>query len=216
MTWVKICGITNREDAAAAVEAGADALGFVFYNKSPRNVEIETVREIVGALPEHVEKVGVLVDADSERIRQVIAETGLTAVQLHGKRAVGSAVQSARVPKVIPVLGGNSLKGEVLLTLPAYQGIFALLLDAQTNGVVGGSGATFDWEASREMVQMISLQIPVIVAGGLTSSNVSEAIKLFHPFGVDVSSGVEARPGKKDPAKIRAFVQAVRHANQNS
>lgn len=224
MTWIKICGITNLEDALTAVEAGADALGFVFYDQSPRRVEVTTVREIVSELPERIEKVGVFVGADCDYVCGVVSETRLTAVQLQGKSAIESVWKDTRptvacvgVSKVIAAMPGDSLKdGDVLIHQRPHEGIFALLLDAQTNGVIGGTGITFDWEATRGIVQTISLLVPVIVAGGLTSLNVGGAIKLFQPFGVDVSSGVEARPGKKDPARIRAFVQAVRRADKNS
>jgi phosphoribosylanthranilate isomerase len=117
------------------------------------------------------------------------------------------------VKKVIPVVAGDSLKKHgVAISEEARDKVFALLFDAQSNGSMGGTGTTFDWRGTRAMVQVISLQVPVIVAGGLHAGNVAEAIRLLQPFGVDVSSGVEARPGKKDPAKVRAFIQAVRGA----
>ena len=222
MTWIKICGITNLEDALFAVEAGADALGFVFYENSPRKTNIEDTRAIIRDLPERVEKVGVFVEEDAERIRQIVLETGLTAVQLHGARALESvwndvrpAIESVGTSKLIPAIPGDSLKDRgVLINERAHESIFALLFDAQSNGTFGGTGTTFDWPGTRGMVQVISLRIPVIVAGGMTSLNVEKAIRLLQPFGVDVSSGVEAQPGKKDPEKIRAFVGSVRSADR--
>jgi len=222
MTWVKICGTTNLEDALVAVEAGADAVGFVFYEKSPRNISVEAAREIVKELPEGVEKVGVFVDADCERIRAVVLDVGLTAVQLHGKRALDGVWEDTRpaaecvgVSKVIPMIPGNALKGGgIMISERVHEKTFAILIDAQVNGASGGMGTTFDWEATHEMVQALSLSMPVIVAGGLTGSNVGEAMSLFHPFGVDVVSGVEATPGKKDPEKVRAFVKAVREIDR--
>jgi phosphoribosylanthranilate isomerase len=222
MTWIKICGITNREDALLAVEAGADALGFVFYEKSPRKVEVDTARDIIRELPDRIEKVGVFVDDDAEHIREVVAKTGLTTVQLHGKQALDAVwadrrpvEQSVGVSKLIPVIPGDSLKSRgVLISERAHDNIFAVLFDSQLNGEMGGTGTTFDWQGTRAMVQVISLKLPVIVAGGLHSQNVREAIRLLQPFGVDVSSGVEARPGKKDPEKIGAFIQAVRSAEK--
>jgi len=222
MTWIKICGITNLEDALFAVEAGADALGFVFYENSPRKTNIEDTRAIIRDLPERVEKVGVFVEEDAERIRQIVLETGLTAVQLHGSRALESvwndvrpAIESVGTSKLIPAIPGDSLKDRgVLINERAHESIFALLFDAQSNGTFGGTGTTFDWPGTRGMVQVISLRIPVIVAGGMTSLNVEKAIRLLQPFGVDVSSGVEAQPGKKDPEKIRAFVGSVRSADR--
>ncbi|HST09887.1 MAG TPA: phosphoribosylanthranilate isomerase [Terriglobales bacterium] len=222
MTWVKICGITNLEDALTAVEAGADAVGFVFYEKSPRKADVDGAREIIRELPKHIEKVGVFVDDEPEQIRETALKTGLTAVQLHGRRALDRVWNDTRpaqeivgVAKLIPVIPGNSLKnGGVMISERVHDNVFALLFDSQLNGDMGGTGTTFDWRGTRAMVQVISLKLPVIVAGGLTPVNVSEAIRLLQPFGVDVSSGVEARPGKKDPAKVGAFIQAVRSANK--
>ena len=224
MTWVKICVITNLEDALHAVEAGADALGFVFYEKSPRKAEVGTAREIIRELPDDIEKVGVFVDHEPEQVREIVLQTGLTTVQLHGKRLLervwGEKLpveQSLGVRKMIPVIPGDSLKDRgVLISEGAHDKVFALLFDSQSNGNMGGTGTTFDWRGTRAMVQVISLKIPVIVAGGLTALNVAEAIRLLQPFGVDVSSGVEARPGKKDPAKVNAFIQAVRGTNRTA
>jgi len=224
MTWLKICGITNLEDAHIAVEAGANALGFVFYEKSPRKAKVEDARSIIRELPEEIEKVGVFVDDDAERVREVVLEAGLTAVQLHGQRVLDSVWNDSRpaeecvgVSKLIPVIPGDSLKERgVMISERAHDNIFALLFDSRSNGEVGGTGTTFDWHGTRAMVQVISFKLPVIVAGGLTSRNVGTAIRLLQPFGVDVSSGVEARPGKKDPAKIRAFVEAVGEAKKSA
>jgi phosphoribosylanthranilate isomerase len=222
MTWVKICGITNPEDALLAAEAGADALGFVFYRKSPRKVEVETVREIVAKVPEGIEKVGVFVDEELDRVRTMALEAGLTAVQLQGKGSIEGVLNSPRpvrerlgVAKVILAVAGDSLKnGGVLISQEAREKVFAVLFDSQANGVVGGTGTAFDWQGTRGMIQVISLKLPVIVAGGLNPGNVAQALRLLQPFGVDVSSGVEARPGKKDPEKVRAFVQTVRSAEK--
>jgi phosphoribosylanthranilate isomerase len=220
MTWVKICGMTNLEDALVAVGAGADAVGFVFYEKSPRKIGVEAAREIVEKLPERVEKVGVFVDLESEQIREIVLAVGLTAVQLHGKRSAESVCKDLTSPadrvgvsKVILMVHGDALKEDILVLI---SNVFAILLDSRSNGATGGTGMTFDWEATRTAVQSMSLMVPVIVAGGLTSWNVSEAMRLFQPFGVDVASGVEARPGKKDPEKVRAFVKAVRDVDRKT
>jgi len=222
MTWVKICGMTNLEDALVAVDAGADAVGFVFYERSPRCVSVETVREIVGKLPESVEKVGVFVDADANTIFEHVSRTALTAVQLHGKGSSESvlsdrrpAMESVGAQKLIAMVPGDSLKdGGFFMGTAMRERTFAVLLDSFSNGITGGTGTTFDWELTRCMVQALGLIVPVIVAGGLTPANVSVAMKTLHPFGVDVVSGVESRPGKKDPEKVRAFVRAVREMDQ--
>jgi phosphoribosylanthranilate isomerase len=218
MTWVKICGMTNLEDALVAVDAGADAVGFVFHDKSPRCVTVEKAREIVAKLPAGVEKVGVFVDADCEQMREIVVNSALTAVQLHGKSSLESVLTDSRpanecvgVSKVILMIPGNALQdGGIMISRPARDKAFALLIDSAADGVNGGSGKTFDWSATRGMVQGLSLSIPVIVAGGLNPLNVGEAMRMLQPFGVDVVSGVEASPGKKDPEKVRAFVKAVR------
>ena len=222
MTWVKICGTTNLEDALVAVEAGADAVGFVFHEKSPRYVSAETVREIVGKLPQSVEKVGVFVDADSKTILDHVSRTGLTAVQLHGKRSSESvlsdprpAIESVGAQKLITMVPGDSLKdGGFFMGTAMRERTFAVLLDSVFNGNTGGTGTTFDWEQTRGMVHAVGLDVHVIVAGGLTPANLGVAMKTLHPFGVDVVSGVELRPGKKDPEKVRAFVRAVREMDR--
>jgi phosphoribosylanthranilate isomerase len=219
MTWIKICGTTNLEDAKLAVDAGADALGFVFYDKSPRKVDPETVREIVAKLPATVEKVGVFVHDSFKRIRGIMESTGLTAVQLHSRNW-------NRIEDLIGI-NGNPSGPKLIMALPAdelvqsnvlIQGynLHAMMLDSGSDQTPGGTGKTFDWRKAQSVIQQLSLTVPVIVAGGLTTLNVSEAVKLFQPYGVDVASGVEARPGKKDPEKLRAFIQAVRAAEKNN
>jgi len=220
MTWVKICGITNLEDALAAVDAGADALGFVFYEKSPRKVEAEAVRDIVAKLPIQVEKVGVFVNESAERIDQSVRQAGLTAVQLCGKESAANYLRELqnmdRRPKVISVVSGEELAAAnlFLVSNELENASYALLVDSTSAAQPGGTGKPFDWKKAQGMVEMLGLRIPTIVAGGLTPANVGEAIALFHPWGVDVASGVEAKPGKKDPEKVRAFVAAVHRAER--
>jgi phosphoribosylanthranilate isomerase len=225
MTWVKICGMTNLEDALVAVEAGADAVGFVFYEKSPRRISVEAAREIVEKLPVGVEKVGVFVDLESEQIREIVLAVGLSAVQLHGRKSMRNvlwedlrpASECVGASKLIPMVYGDALKdGGFLISDHVRDQIFAILLDSRAGETAGGTGTTFDWAAVRDMVQAVSLTVPVIVAGGLTPANVPEAMRLFQPFGLDVASGVEARPGKKDPEKVRAFVKAVRDVDRKT
>jgi phosphoribosylanthranilate isomerase len=224
MTWVKICGMTNLEDTLTAVEAGADAVGFVFYEKSPRKISVEAAREIVRQLPEGVEKVGVFVDLESEQIREIVLAVGLSAVQLHGDKSMNClwedprpSAQSVGASRLIPMIYAETLRDSgFLINQDVRDQIFAILLDSRSDGTPGGTGATFDWESTRDIVQAMSLVVPVIVAGGLTPANVPEAMRLFQPFGLDVVSGVEASPGKKDPQKVRAFVKAVRDADRKA
>jgi phosphoribosylanthranilate isomerase len=217
MTWIKICGITNLEDARTAVEAGADALGFVFADQSPRRVDARTARDIVAHLPGNLEKVGVFVGPSPEAVRAVAREARLTAVQIHSTVVTSRIFEDLEnvedrfgVAKLIAVIPGNVLaQSGLVLSERAKQTIHAIMVDSGSWGT-GGTGKTFDWKEAQAMVRHISLTLPVIIAGGLNPENVGEAIEIFRPYGVDVSSGVEARPGKKDPNKIRAFVQAVR------
>jgi len=219
MTWVKICGITNLEDAQTAVEAGADALGFVFYEKSPRYVEPKVAREIVAQLPPSLEKVGVFVNQFEDSIWASAADIGLTAVQLHGDNEDPHVADltATRLPRLKVFVG-------ISMQRPAPEGwamtwhpdrVYALLADSGDSSNHGGTGKVFDWQAARAIIEEMARVTRIVVAGGLTPTNVGEAIHILKPWGVDVSSGVEARPGKKDPEKVRAFVTAVREAEKN-
>jgi phosphoribosylanthranilate isomerase len=221
MTWIKICGTTNLEDAQLAAEAGADALGFVFYEKSPRCIDPATVRGIVRELPEGVEKVGVFVDEPADRIAEIVEQARLTGVQItltessprdaHDFRAIRECV-----PKLIVAYPANRLAEDdsFFITEDAKELVYAVLFDSASGAKPGGTGKTFDWQKTLTQVQAVSFIVPVIVAGGLNAGNVAEAMSLFRPFGVDVASGVEAQPGKKDAQKVRAFVAAVRDVDE--
>jgi phosphoribosylanthranilate isomerase len=208
MVWVKICGTTNLEDAQAAVDAGADALGFVFA-QSPRRVEPAVAGQIAQSLPERVEKVGVFVNETAERIGEIAREAGLTAVQLHGDESPEFAHQMAsgglRVFKAIPVRGGFAAP---MIAFAEKGGVNGILLDTAA-ARRGGTGQSFDWHAVAEHMPELGA-IRVIVAGGLTPLNVARAIRVLRPWGVDVVSGVEREPGKKDHEKVRAFVKAAK------
>jgi len=233
MTWIKICGITNLEDAMVAAEAGADALGFVFYEKSPRKVESAQVREIVSALPERLEKVGVFVRKPTDEMEMVAEEAGLTAWQSHVdlKRTTLQKLSQTGGFFVLPEKKMTSarkiyvsLPAEFLLDGDGYRGLgwpkgtdtmlSALFIDSGSGLVPGGTGKTFDWRQLEPAIQPLSMNFNVVVAGGLNPENVDKAMEVLHPWGVDVSSGVEAKPGKKDPDKVRAFVKAVREADK--
>ena len=242
MTWVKICGMTNLEDALVAVDAGADAVGFVFYEKSPRYVTVEKARAIVEKLPESLEKVGVFVEADEDPIN-VLIQTGLTGTQCYFS-AAGVAGSNARTKAI----GGDCLPSHFrsLIAFPmsffgedvseverALRGfaesrkkmpegvsipegvLDTFLMDSGNLSQPGGTGRTFDWQKACGLADgMRKNGLKLVVAGGLTPENVGEAISVLRPWGVDVVSGVEASPGKKNPEKVRAFVKAVREMDR--
>ena len=202
MVKIKICGITNLKDALLAAELGADALGFIFYPKSPRKVAPETARSIIAQLPPFVAAVGVFVDEEAAVVRDLAARVHLDWVQLHGQES----------PEYCRDLGRKVIKGfriqdeDSLCLLADYQGAAqALLLDTYKKGQVGGTGEIFDWHLARQAKKFG----PIILAGGLNPDNVAQAIEVARPDAVDTASGTEAAPGKKDPAKLRAFFEAV-------
>jgi phosphoribosylanthranilate isomerase len=202
MIRIKICGITNLEDALLAAELGADALGFIFYVKSPRKVAPETAREIIAQLPPFVASVGVFVDEAAAAVQELAASVGLDWVQLHGQESPEYCRNLGR-----KVIKGFRIKDEDSLRLLAdYQGAAqALLLDTYKKGQVGGTGEIFDWHLARKA----KIYGHIILAGGLTSENVAQAIATALPAAVDAASGTEAAPGKKDPGKLRAFFEAA-------
>jgi phosphoribosylanthranilate isomerase len=220
MTWVKICGMTNLEDALVAVEAGADAVGFVFYEKSPRCVTVETAREIVAKLPERVEKVGVFVNEAEDTLCDIADRAGLTAIQMHGDDEDPHVADL-----VVKRMPGVSVMAAVSMHHPAPQGwammwhpdsVRAFLIDSGNSSKPGGTGSAFDWIAAVPVVDEIKRLFKVVAAGGLTPQNVGKAIGILKPWGVDVVSGVEERPGKKDAEKVRAFVRAVREMDRRA
>jgi phosphoribosylanthranilate isomerase len=220
MTWIKICGTTNLDDALTAVDAGADALGFVFYEKSPRKINPESAREIVKNLPSKIEKVGVFVNESVETILDTAAQTGLTAAQLHGfesrKPEFVRELRIGRDLKIFLVLPATEISKGFEWSKNADSGVSGAFFDSGTPQLPGGTGRVFDWKAAASGIQAICEKLNVIVAGGLNSTNVADAIRILKPWGVDVASGVEARPGKKDPEKVRAFIDAVRQTEKKN
>jgi phosphoribosylanthranilate isomerase len=201
-TKVKICGITNLADAQIAVDAGADALGFIFYAQSPRFVSIETATEISKQLPPFIMRVGVFVNADADFIMRAISEAGLTMLQFHGDEPPEFCAQFGLMSmKAFRIRDAESLK-----EIPNYK-TDAYLLDAFSSTTLGGSGEKFNWDLAIEAQKFGK---PIFLAGGLTPENVAEAVKKVQPFGVDVSSGAESAPGKKNHAKVKAFIQAAK------
>jgi phosphoribosylanthranilate isomerase len=203
MVKVKIEGITSARDAEMAVVAGADILGFVFYPPSPRAVDIPTARDIVRDLPPFISTIGVFVDEPLEYVKKVRDDVDLHAVQLHGNEA----------PDMVRALGPRTVKA--FRVGPGFSpsaivryGVSTFLLDAYRKGTPGGTGETFDWGLAVECRSLGRL----ILAGGLNPENVAEAIAKVHPFAVDVASGVESEPGKKDPARVRDFIHTAKEA----
>lgn len=204
-TKVKICGITSAEDAAVAVEAGADALGFVFYRKSPRYIEPSLARQIIRSLPPLVTAVGVFVDEEQQVVRNLMDDCGLSLAQLHGHELAAYCQELGR-----PVLKALRVKDRSsFLALAEFQGragVRGFVLDAFSDQAYGGTGQVIDWQLAAEVARAAN----ILLAGGLTPDNVEKAIQAVQPYGVDVSSGVEREPGKKDHEKVRAFIRAVR------
>ena len=202
-TKIKICGITNLPDARLAVELGADALGFIFYPKSPRYIPVTKAANICNALPPFVIKVGVFVDELEFEIEKALSECLLNALQFHGEEPPGFCQKfAAKSIKAIRVRDESSLRAA------AEYDVDALLLDTYTDSERGGTGQTFDWSLAVKAKE--TLAPPIILSGGLTTANVQEAIRKVHPYAVDVSSGVEREPGKKDPEKLRRFIELVK------
>ena len=205
-TRVKICGITREQDALAAVEFGADALGFVFYEPSPRHISIPRAAEIAQALPPFVSTVALFVNADPDTIAEVVDVVGVDLLQFHGQECPEYCARHRR-----PWIRAVRVQPET--DLLAVRAEFAsgrgLLLDAYRPGVPGGTGETFDWD--RIPPQMAP---GIVLAGGLNPDNVGDAVRSVRPYAVDVSGGVEAAKGIKDSAKIKAFIEEVRSAEQ--
>jgi phosphoribosylanthranilate isomerase len=198
---VKICGVTRFEDAALAVSLGASAIGFIFWPQSPRYVAPARVRTIIADLPPFVSTVGVFVNESPERVAEVVREAGVTVVQLHGQEDV---IDYEGLPwpliKAVVVRGG--VRPPELMEIPVR---IPVLLDAFDPARPGGTGRSIDWQVAAS----VAVERPVILSGGLRADNVADAIEAVAPMAVDVSSGVEREPGIKDPAKLRAFFEAL-------
>ena len=201
MVKIKICGFTDAENAQQAALTGIDAIGLNFYAKSPRHVNIDSAREIVAALPPFVNKVGLFVNANPSLIDEVLCEVALDTLQFHGDESPSDCAQYE-----MPFIKAIRVSPEVDLikTANEYSQAGALLLDTYQSDFYGGSGKSFDWSLAK-----IELDLPIILAGGLTPDNVSAAIDIAQPYAVDVSSGVESAKGLKDIDKIRAFISNV-------
>ena len=198
---VKVCGITTLADALHAVAMGADALGFVFYPGSPRYITSASARQIIAKLPPFVSIVGLFVNANSDVIINTIAECGLDVVQLHGDELPEQCCYGG-----VKVIKAVRVKDETCLAGIEKYPVAALLLDAWSADAYGGTGQLGRWDLAAQVAN----QTPVILAGGLNSGNVAQAIEIVKPYAVDVSSGVESAPGCKDPALIKSFIYTVK------
>ena len=200
---IKICGITTVADALAAVQCGADAIGFIFVQSSPRYIPPEMAAEIVGALPQAVLPVGVFVDASRRTITEAVASAGIRALQLHGDEPPESTSGFG-----LPVFKAHRVSASFVIEHLDRYNVEAHLLDACVEGSRGGTGRTFDWDVAVNARQAHR----IILSGGLNPENVEMAIRYVSPFAVDVSSGVEAQPGVKDHVKLRRFIETARSA----
>jgi len=219
-TWVKICGNTTLEDAQLAVELGADALGFIFA-ESKRRITPAQAAKIISNLPQHVESVGVVYSRDADEIVAIVQEAGLTAVQLHGgmdlalvdrlRERLGDKVDLIQTLHwIVGTDSSEKLRSE-LREITAAGTMDRVLIDSRVGAAGGGTGVSFDWDAARSLFAEASAKdLRVIVAGGLRPENVAEAIYQLRPWGVDVSSGVEASPGCKAAEKLSAFLRAAK------
>lgn len=205
-TKIKICGITNTEDALLAIECGADDLGFNFYEKSPRYVSPENARAIIAELPVSVMKIGVFVNETVERICDIATITSLDAVQLHGDED-NRFIDAVHTMSGLPVIKAIKITTDFDLNDAKYSPAEAILLDKYSAKEYGGTGEAFDWNEVKQVSEVVER---VYLAGGLTPENVGEAIRIVRPYAVDVCSRIESEPGKKDPERLRRFIAAVK------
>jgi phosphoribosylanthranilate isomerase len=211
-TWIKICGTTSLEDALSSIAAGADALGFIFA-PSKRRVSPEQAQEIIGRLPREVERIGVFMDSGAAEIGRIAGEVELTGIQMHGEESPAEVYawlpegRRDRMRRIKTALVQQNFDRSLENISGPHDRVDAWLLDSGA-----GSGKTFDWHTVR--AQLGERKGKFIIAGGLTPENVGGAIRIFKPWGVDVVSGVEREPGRKDPEKLKAFVAAVRRAEK--
>ncbi len=205
MVHIKVCGITNLDDALAAIDYGVNALGFVFYPKSPRSISPEDAKNIISSLPPFITSVGVFVDMEKDELERTASYTGLDIIQLHGSEPPEFCNYNKKVIKAIRVKDLSDLE-----PLKHYSSVSAFLLDTYSPTEIGGTGQVFNWEIAVEAKKYGK----IILAGGLTPDNIEEAVSLVQPFGIDVSSGVESSiKGKKDHNKIKQFIERARKAS---
>lgn len=209
---IKICGTTSREDAYAAVHMGVDALGFIFTRKSPRYIEPGRAAEIISMLPPFITRVGVFVDSPLEAVQAVIRSAGLTQVQLHGSEPAALCSElkrsehSCSVCKAFRISRKHMEDNDIAKQIRDYEQVVdSVLLDSYQQGIEGGTGTVFDWK----LIDELGLQKPLILAGGLNPDNVAEAVRRIRPYAIDVNSGVEDAPGKKNHEQLKTLIDRV-------
>ncbi|HID69394.1 MAG TPA: phosphoribosylanthranilate isomerase [Desulfobacterales bacterium] len=207
-TRIKMCGMTRIKDIEMGIAVGLDALGFIFYDKSPRNVTPDFVRSVVAKIPPFIDCVGVFVDRDRKEVEEIVEYCGLSHAQLHGNEDPKYCERLERFASPCHVIKAFRVGDQSKSTnfSPYDDVVHGYLLDTYIKGNAGGTGEVFDWS----LIDRLGLQRPVILAGGLSTDNVEDAIKLVGPFGVDVNSGIEIEPGIKDHSKLKEFVRKVR------
>jgi len=203
MVRVKICGITNLEDAQVSLEAGCDALGFVFYKKSPRYIAVEVAKQIIKQLPKHAIKIGVFANTKEETIRHIAKVCHLDILQFHGNESP----EFCRRFKGYKIIKAFRIKDKIDLPKILRYKTFAYLFDTFAKSRIGGTGRIFDWALLKYLKD---IKQPIFLSGGLTERNVKKAIKTIHPDWIDVSSSVEIKPGKKDHKKVKKFIKTAR------
>ncbi|ABF40160.1 phosphoribosylanthranilate isomerase [Candidatus Koribacter versatilis Ellin345] len=218
--WIKVCGTTNLDDAKLAVELGANALGFIFA-PSPRRVSPFEASKITAQVDPKVETIGVFINQAPSVILDTARRAGISGVQLHGEEDPGSvrnllalALREKTPLKVYKAVHMSTIDNSFAWDAESSKMLAGMVLDSGTPIQRGGTGRTFDWNEAAPLVRVLSRRTKIIIAGGLNAQNVTRAISLFEPYGLDVVSGVESEPGKKDPAKLRAFFEAVHEAVQ--
>ena len=205
MTFIKICGITNVDDALAAVAAGADALGFNFYKPSPRYVTPKDAREIIAKLPISVMTVGVFVNEESpQSVRSIANESGVAALQLHGDESPGYCRELAKDRYVIKTL---TVANDFEIDMAQGYEVEAIMLDTKHNSLRGGTGRVFDWSIARDVNEVVP---KLFLAGGLSPENIQDAIEIVRPYAIDACSALEDEPGRKNHERMRAFVETAR------
>lgn len=215
---IKMCGTTSLEDARAAVDVGIDALGFIFTRKSPRYIEPGRAAEIISLLPPFITRVGVFVDSPIDMVRDIIHSAGLTQVQLHGSEPLSycselkASEKSCSVCKAFRISRKQVAETDITKQIHVYEQVVdSVLLDSYQKGVEGGTGAVFDWE----LIDELDLLKPLILAGGLNPGNVAEAVRRVRPYGIDVNSGIEDAPGKKNHQQLKNLVEMVNKAQRH-